>query len=112
MNFKTHHETRMDINGTHLQGYLKSPYDDLLALFGDPMAGDGYKVDAEWNVRFEDGTVATIYNYKTGRNYLGTDGLDVEDITDWNVGGHTKQAHTHVLAAVIEFLNRMTRSTA
>lgn len=112
MNFKTHHQTRMDINWTSLQGYIQSPYEDLKKLFGDPMEGDGFKVDAEWNVRFEDGTVATIYNYKTGRNYLGADGLDVEDITEWHVGGHTRQAYTHVLAAVTEFLNRMTRSPA
>jgi hypothetical protein len=78
-----------DVNMTSLQGYIQTSYADLVGCFGEPTCdGDGYKVDAEWIVTFADGVVATIYNYKTGRNYCGEEGQDVEDITQWHIGGH------------------------
>lgn len=96
------------INGTCLQGYIHTSYRDLVECFGEPHCdGDGYKVDAEWMLRFEDGTVATIYNWKDGKNYCGFEGLDVEDITDWHVGGNSPKAVTRVEEAVNEYLVRV-----
>ena len=96
-----------DINMTSLQGYINTSYDDLVRCFGEPTSdGDAYKVDAEWELTFEDGTVATIYNWKNGRNYCGMDGMDVEDITDWHVGGRNSRAVAHVEAAMREYLDR------
>ena len=86
--------------GTCLQGHVAANYADLVAVFGEPGPGDGYKVDAEWVLLFEDGTVATVYNYKDGRNYEGADGLDVQDITDWHVGGRSARAVELVLEAL------------
>jgi hypothetical protein len=78
--------------GTALMGYVTVSYDDLVEAFGKPdSVGDGYKVDAEWNLEIND-TIVTIYNYKNGRNYNGEDGLAVDQITDWHVGGFTKTA--------------------
>ena len=96
MNYKTHNQTRIDINGTCLQGYIVSTYGTLVELFGHPTESDGYKVDWEWELRFEDGTVATIYNWKNGPNYCGRDGLHCDQITEWHVGGHTRDALNHV----------------
>ena len=94
MNYITHNNTEIDINESHLQGYITAKYRDLVALFGAPTTGDGHKVDAEWNIQFEDETIATIYNWKNGRNYNrdSGDGLDVEYITDWNIGGFNERA--------------------
>ncbi len=55
------------------------------------METDEYKVDAEWHVSFVDHEgehigFVTIYNYKTGKNYLGHDGLRVGDIKTWHIG--------------------------
>lgn len=58
--------------------------------------GNCEKVDAEWNIKFEDGTVATIYNWKNGKNYLGDVGLELMDIRRWHVGGYSKVAIIHV----------------
>ena len=81
-------------NGTSLKGYVNVDYHDLVELFGNPMDGDGYKVDAEWHVHVDNGkgdrAFATIYNYKTGKSYLGEEGLPVEDIKVWHVGGKTR----------------------
>lgn len=80
-------------NGTSLQGRVKASYDDLVKAFGEPVLCEGFKTDAEWIIEFRDVekfnevVVATIYNYKNGKSYLGEAGKEVEDITDWNVGG-------------------------
>ena len=87
MNFKTHNEKHISAVGTCLQGYVDADYNDLVRLFGQPTTGDKYKTDAEWLIEFDTGFVATIYNYKDGRNYLGADGIPTEQIRDWHVGG-------------------------
>jgi len=80
--------THNSINGTHRQGTLTAKYGDIVKVLGKPMRGDGYKVDAEWEVYVE-GLAITIYNYKNGKNYCGDDGMNVEDITEWSIGGHS-----------------------
>ena len=101
------HNTHNDIdaNMTCFQGYVEVSYESLCTLFGEPMEGDNYKTDAEWHLRFQPSNlVVTIYNWKNGRNYCGADGLDVEDITTWNIGGHTSLAaamvQTHIAKAL------------
>ena len=86
--FKTHNDAYIEIGGTHLQGYIRADYAALVKAFGKPHDGDGYKVDWEWDILFEDGTVATIYNWKNGPNY-GYEGVGPSAIMEWNVGGHS-----------------------
>ena len=83
------------INGSSLSGYLNVSYDTLVKLLGEPNAPvDGYKTDAEWHVKVkEEGDApayAAIYNYKSGKNYLGDEGLRVENIDRWHVGSKSK----------------------
>lgn len=88
-------------NGTSLQAHANTTYSRLVRTFGKPHTnGDGYKVDAEWILQFADGTVATIYNYKDGKNYNGDEGLAVEDITDWHIGGNDWKAGQRVMSAL------------
>ncbi|HAT65157.1 MAG TPA: hypothetical protein DCS66_11235, partial [Flavobacteriaceae bacterium] len=54
--FETHNDISINSNGTCLQGYINAHYYDLLETFGEPTESDGYKVDAEWYIEFEDGT--------------------------------------------------------
>jgi hypothetical protein len=97
----------VDINGTSLQGYINANYFDLVTLFGEPCDGDGYKVDAEWDIEFDDGTIATIYNYKNGHNYCGGNGMPVGSMTDWNVGGFTQDAVHKVLDVIKQYSNSL-----
>ena len=86
--------------GTSLQGFFRAPFDKIVKAFGQPHDdGDGYKTDAHWVLMFDDGTIATIYNYKDGRNYCGPDGLAVEEITDWHIGGTSRRAYDLVREA-------------
>jgi hypothetical protein len=85
--FLTHNDQHIDVNGTCLVGHITAHYSELVDVFGNPTEGDGYKVDAEWKIEFEDGTVGTIYNWKNGPNYCGEHGKLPEFNTDWNVGG-------------------------
>lgn len=73
--------------GTCLQDYVDTTYANIVDTFGPPNApGDGHKVDAEWTLMTPAG-IATIYNYKSGHNYLGAAGTPVEQITTWHIGG-------------------------
>ena len=77
---------------TSLQSYIDISYDEIVEVLGAPECSDGYKTDAEWTLEAPDGTVATIYNYKDGKNYNGASGLDVEEIRDWHIGGRNEAA--------------------
>ena len=93
MKYFTHNQLSIDTNYTSFQGSLRAQYPELVYVFGKPLPDgefDNYKSDAEWHVQFKDGQVATIYNWKNGRNYCGPDAPATEDITEWNIGGKTR----------------------
>lgn len=88
--------SKEETDRTSLQGYVPEgvTYEDLVKLFGEPGSGDGCKTDCEWRGKIG-GVPFTIYNYKTGRNYLGMDeGKDEERMegSDWHVGGKSPAA--------------------
>lgn len=74
--------------GTVGYGDLAASFAEIEAKLGSPGSSfDNYKTDAEWVIEYSDGSIATIYNWKNGKNYLGDLGLSVCDITDWRIGG-------------------------
>lgn len=88
MNYVTHNQNKeIDTCYTSLIACIDVDYATLKRIFGKPTFGDGYKVDAEWEIEFEDGKVATIYNYKSGKNYNGSNGTPKTKIRDWHIGG-------------------------
>jgi hypothetical protein len=72
------------LNGTCLQGYIKTTYDELVNVFGKPTILKGDKVNVEWNLLFSDGTVASIYDWKLSETPMG--------VYDWHIGGYTQNA--------------------
>jgi hypothetical protein len=81
MKYITHNQDDLiDTNGTHFLGNINLPFDSIAAALGQPMRGDFDKVKAEWNIQFDDGLVATIYDWKEYDR-------EPEQVTDWHIGG-------------------------
>lgn len=72
------------MNGTCYQGELVANFEDLKAIFGEPLGGsaDG-KVSNEWTFEFEDGSVCSIHDWKENGEF-------VEQPCTWTIGGHFK----------------------
>lgn len=90
----------VDINMTAYEGQFDMSYAALCALIGPPteMGSGDDKVDVTWQLKFGDGTIASIYNYKDGPAYTGEG--SIEDLTDWHIGGHNSRAADLVLELV------------
>ena len=87
----------ISVNGTHLQGSVLTTRARIETVFGAPTydTDDAYdKVMTEWVIAFDNGTVATIYDWK--RYESGPVGLD--ELYDWHIGGASPDAVTKVKA--------------
>ena len=77
-------KTNKSMNGTSFHGAtISATLADLHVILGAPSnTGDSNdKVQNEWDLELEDGTVFTVYDWKEYRNYL-----DKETI-EWHIGG-------------------------
>jgi len=93
------------LNHSHKVGDLELSFEKLIGTFGEPnLDSDGYKTDVEWGIEFDDGTIASIHNWKNGKNYNGEYGLDVKDISHWSIGGHSDKSYNKVMDAVCDYL--------
>jgi hypothetical protein len=86
--FVTHNEKDIPFESSCLIGFVDIEYSKIKDVFGKPFEGDGYKTDAEWEILFDNGDYATIYNYKDGINYNGKFGTPETEITEWHIGGY------------------------
>lgn len=75
------------MRGTSLQGHLTASYTHLVSLFGDPLQGDGRKVDVQWVIETEAG-IGTVYNYN-----LSQQAEVIKDRNDWHVGGKNEETY-------------------
>lgn len=89
----------LNSSGTCFQGYFDVSYKELKKIFGEPNGDGGYKTDAQWVIQTPSG-VATIYNYKDGKSYLGTKGTPKTKITEWHIGGADKNTYAWVAFAI------------
>lgn len=98
MDYKTHNETGINVDATHLQGHITCDFSRLVSLFGEPMCWICDKTDWEWCIDLGNGHVATIYNWKNGPAY-GVPAAP-SDIKRWNIGGHSGTAALCIQAIV------------
>jgi hypothetical protein len=83
---------------TYLMGYSDMCKREHLELaFGEPfldgVSADG-KTTVEWRVTFDDGIVATIYDWKRAETPAADEWIR------WHIGGRHSLAVTHVDAAI------------
>jgi hypothetical protein len=82
-------------NGTCLRGYVSATYDALAGALGEPItgrSGDG-KTTCEWILKFDCGSIATIYDWKMG--------ITPKSKYEWHIGG----TGIDVVRKVGDFLN-------
>jgi hypothetical protein len=85
----------VEVVGTFLQGCIETTYQKLCEVFGEPTVYDldsDEKTHAEWDIRFEDGTIATVYDWK---NYC-----DPEDVEEWMIGGKNRRSVDLVMETI------------
>lgn len=102
---KFQNNLNVEVDGTCLQGEMVDvSYAMLVEAFGEPTCdGDEYKVQKEWMLQFEDGTVATIYDWKWSEAYNGRGrGKHYTKVTDWHVGGRNRKAVLRVNEVLAE----------
>jgi hypothetical protein len=84
MTIQFENDPTVSINGTCLQGYIETTYDELVNVFGQPTELEGDKVTREWILQFSDGTVATIYDWKQLETPM--------EYYPWHIGGMSQRA--------------------
>ena len=92
-------------NMTGAKGEFPITYAELVEIFGPPDVGpnaDLDKTSCEWALQFEDGTVATIYDWKMGH---WTPMFEYE----WHIGGHTAEAYERVVECITHHRDRLVR---
>jgi hypothetical protein len=85
----------VEINGTHLQGEITTTREELTKTFGAPSFCDwdsGDKVTIEWELKFSDGTIATIYDYKRIECGEEAEPIDLFEEYEWHIGGTSREA--------------------
>ena len=95
---------RANANMTSFKGYIATTYAELAEIFGAPDYGpnaDLDKVTCEWCLKFEDGTVATIYDWKTQSTPMNEH--------CWHIGGHSEAAVDRVTDMVAMHRDRLVR---
>ena len=87
-----------NMNMSGLKGEFPITFAELCEIFGKPNYGpnnlDMDKVTCEWMIEFEDGTKASIYDYKTGRTPFGE--------YEWHIGGYDAAAYERVVECIIQ----------
>jgi hypothetical protein len=73
-------------DGTWYQGCILIDFPTLVSIFGYP------DIDGEWTLEFTEGTIATLYGTEPG--------IHKEEITNWHVGGFSKDAVKRVNEAI------------
>ena len=86
-----------DSDATSFKGTVKMGYDNMVKIFGEPHSEGFYieKIRFEWILKFEDGIVATIYDWKEDISPKEQKGL-----VEWHIGGHQSKAYYRVSAII------------
>jgi hypothetical protein len=89
------------LSGTSLRGYITTTRAHIETVFGSPtidlgVDGRGSKTTTEWYLLFEDGTRATIYDWKRYE-----DGApEMDERYEWHIGGDSLFAVSRVVEAL------------
>ena len=94
LNFKVSSEK--DANGTCKQGMIDTDYSLIVKYLGEPVILNGDKSQAEWVIEFEDGVIATLYDWK--------ESIAKETVTLWTIGGNSKKAVRYLECIIPQYI--------
>jgi hypothetical protein len=83
--------TPEEVNFTHRQGEVTTTLKYLREVFGNPceeQPSEWDKVGYEWRFKFEDGIIATIYDWKR----YTKEPLKENEVFTFNIGGHKPES--------------------
>ena len=96
---------RANSNMTGLRGEFSITFAELVEIFGLPDVGPNADLDkssCEWALEFEDGTIATIYDWKVGR---WTPMIAYQ----WHIGGFDNRAVDRVTECITLHRDRLVK---
>ena len=79
------------VDGSHMLGYIRTSYDQLVELFGEPNGGECDKTHNSWDIEFniydkkgrvEDTVYCNLYDWKEVDHTISQRGK-----YDWHIGG-------------------------
>jgi len=85
-------------SGTSYQGEVQATLRTMIKIFGEPNSVGSDKTTCEWTLQFENGTIATVYDWK--RDEYGIGEIDLDARVDWTIGGFDNDAYEQVRRAV------------
>ena len=92
-----------NVNMTSLRGTVRTTFAELVMVFGKPDCGPfDYSLDkttCEWHLEFEDGVIATIYDWKMGDTPMFE--------YDWHIGGRSAEAVDRVIQTLSKELSNV-----
>jgi hypothetical protein len=92
------------MNFSSLKGEFPITFAELVEIFGKPKYGPNADLDkttCEWALEFEDGTRASIYDYKTPFTPMGE--------YEWHIGGFDAEAYTRVVDEIMHHRDKLVR---
>lgn len=90
-----------DIVGTSKKCEIKTNYGRIVDLFGEPYILNDGKIQVEWVIKFDDGTIADIYDWKVE--------VDPMRNKEWTIGGSNKKALYYIVALVLRHYRPLIR---
>ena len=94
---------RANVNMTSSKGEFPITFSELVEIFGRPDVGPNADLDkssCEWALKFEDGTIASIYDWKMGYH---TPMFEYA----WHIGGHSADAYDRVVECITLHRDRL-----
>lgn len=93
MNFQTHNDADLSIDNTSWTfSTIQATKAQLTATFGQPIE-QGDRVQYLWIIKFADGTLATVYDWKMPE-------IGDSDPINWNIGALASDASGRAVSAV------------
>lgn len=78
-------------DGFGFLGTVNATYRELVEAFGEPKPGDGYKIEAVWEIELMPDCFVEVSNYKTSRSYDSKNST-IKRLREWNVHGTDSDA--------------------